>query len=359
MNHSLLNPHLIKVARQARSMSQSQLAEKAGLTQAAISKFEAGLITPAEEAIVSLSEALSFPTTFFYQTDPIFGVPVSISYRKKSSQVKSRDIERIEAEMNLRLMHLRRLLSSVEYEPELSLPMLDIEEFDGNAERIAQLVRSHWRVPSGPIHNLTSLIERAGCVVFQCNFQSLGVDGLTLRPPGLPPCIFLNSAMPGDRQRFTLAHELGHTVMHNVPNPDMEDQANTFASELLMPRRERHSIFHSNVDLPLLASIKPIWKVSMGFSIMAAKNAGIISPSQSSYLWRRMSAMGYRKKEPSEVDIAPEKSSVVMDIIELHTESLGYTYQDLYEYLKIKGNDFKSLYGISNEGKPKLKLVKN
>ena len=97
----------------------------------------------------------------------------------------------------------------------------------------------------------------------------------------------------------------------------------------------------------------------MGFSIMAAKNAGIISPSQSSYLWRRMSAMGYRKKEPSEVDIAPEKSSVVMDIIELHTESLGYTYQDLYEYLKIKGNDFKSLYGISNEGKPKLKLVKN
>ncbi|MBK7012326.1 MAG: ImmA/IrrE family metallo-endopeptidase [Xanthomonadales bacterium] len=43
--------------------------------------------------------------------------------------------------------------------------------------------------------------------------------------------IFINKDVPGDRWRFTLAHELAHLVMHDIPKPDMEDEADEFASE--------------------------------------------------------------------------------------------------------------------------------
>lgn len=73
--------------------------------------------------------------------------------------------DKMEAAINLGLMHLRRLLSSMDYQPELSLQRFDIDDYNGDAVRVAQLARRHWGVPSGPLHNLTALAERAGCIV--------------------------------------------------------------------------------------------------------------------------------------------------------------------------------------------------
>ena len=84
---------------------------------------------------------------------------------------------------------------------------------------------------------MTGYIERAGIFVFHADLELIDVDGLTLRLPGLPPIIVLNRHLLGDRLRFTLAHELGHLVMHSVPSPNMEKEANEFASELLMPEK--------------------------------------------------------------------------------------------------------------------------
>lgn len=107
MTAPLANAALIKVARQARGMSQVQLAKAAGVTQAAISKCEAGLTQPGSELIESLAKALTFPASLFYETDPVFGVPVSINYRKNAS-VGAKATDKMEAEINLRLMHLRK-----------------------------------------------------------------------------------------------------------------------------------------------------------------------------------------------------------------------------------------------------------
>lgn len=345
MNSPIANASLIKVARQARGLSQVQLATAAGVTQAAVSKLEAGIIQPSREVLEDLARVLSFPVSLFYETDPIFGVPVSISYRKRAS-VGARATDQLEAEINLRLMHLRRLLSSIDYEPELSFPVLDVDEYGGSGARIAELVRRHWAVPSGPIHNLTSLVERAGCIVMQCEFESLGVDGLTLHPPGLPVCIFLNSAMPGDRQRFTLAHELGHAVMHRFPSPEMEQQADDFASELLVPARDIRGAFVDGVSLPRLASLKPIWKVSMASLLMCAKKLGRLTPKQSAYLWRQMSAAGYRKQEPLEVEVAPEQASVFTDIVRAHMDQLGYQPEDLAKLLHMHASELVARYGM-------------
>lgn len=354
----LANAALIKVARQARGMSQVQLAKAAGVTQAAISKCEAGLTQPGPELIKSLAQALAFPPSLFYETDPVFGVPVSINYRKSAS-VGAKATDKMEAEINLRLMHLRRLLSSMDYQPELSLPRFDIDDYAGDAARVAQMVRRHWGVPSGPLHDLTALVERAGCIVLPCEFESIGVYGLTLQPPGLPTCIFLNQAMPGDRQRFTLAHELAHAIMHRMPSPDMEREADVFASELLMPAQDIRGDLMYGVNLPRLAALKPIWRVSMGALLMRAKALSCITDMQSMYLWRQMSAAGYRKKEPPEVDFAPEQATAFKDILRAHVDELGYTIVDFEAMLHMFGDELNSKYQIQKPVRaPSLRLLK-
>lgn len=358
MTTSLANAALMKVARQARGMSQVQLAKAAGVTQAAISKCEAGLTQPGPELVESLANALTFPSSLFYETDPVFGVPVSINYRKSAS-VGAKATDKMEAEINLRLMHLRRLLSSMDYQPELSLPRFDIDDYNGDAARVAQMVRRHWGVPSGPLHDLTALVERAGCIVLPCEFESIGVYGLTLQPSGLPTCIFLNQTMPGDRQRFTLAHELAHAIMHRMPSPDMEREADVFASELLMPAQDIRGDLMHGINLPRLAALKPVWKVSMGALLMRAKALSCITEMQSTYLWRQMSAAGYRTKEPPEVDFDPEQPTAFSDILRAHVNELGYTMADFEAMLHMHADELNKMYAIEKPVRaPKLRLLK-
>ena len=74
----------------------------------------------------------------------------------------------------------------------------------------------------------------------------------------MPPIVVLNSQQPADRQRYSLAHEIGHLVMHRLPSALMEDEANTFASALLMPTVDiRPAFLGRRVDLATLASLKP------------------------------------------------------------------------------------------------------
>ena len=103
------NAGLLRMARQARGMSQEELSKCSGVSQGNISKLENGLLGPTEDALNKLAGALHFPTTLFFQPDPVFGLPISVHpmYRKKAS-VGQRGLDRLEAEINIRLLHVRR-----------------------------------------------------------------------------------------------------------------------------------------------------------------------------------------------------------------------------------------------------------
>ena len=98
-------------------------------------------------------------------------------------------------------------------------------------------------MPNGPVLSMTSSVEDAGGIVVLIDFGTPLVDGVSRWVPGLPPLFFLNQAAPGDRGRMTLAHELGHMVMHHVARAEMEVQAFEFAQEFLMPAKDiRHQL---------------------------------------------------------------------------------------------------------------------
>ncbi|WP_299736041.1 ImmA/IrrE family metallo-endopeptidase [uncultured Roseobacter sp.] len=351
------NQDLLRIARQARGWSQSELSRRAQISQANISKLENGIIGPSEDVISKLCDTLGFPNDFFLQNDRVIGLPMSVQYRKKAS-VGQKAIERLEAELNIRILHIRRLLDATELEPELALPRMEVDEYGGNPEHIAELVRRTWLVPSGPIRDLVDWVERAGCIVVHCDFAALKVDGFTVQIPDMPPCIFLNRNQPSDRQRFSLAHELGHVVMHRVPSPEMEDEANSFAASLLMPARDiRPLLAGKKLTIQRLASLKPVWRVSMAALLVRAKTLETITRNQSGYLWRQISSMGYRKSEPPELDFDIEQPSVLPEIIKLHLEDLGYDVSDLAKALHSSEDDLKALHTIT-ETKSHLRIVK-
>ena len=353
------NPDLLRISRQARGWSQTELSKQSGVSQASLSKLENGLIRPSDDVLARVAGALYVPKSLFVEPDRILGLPMSIHpmYRKRAS-VGQRGLERLEAELNIRLLHIRRLLKSVEFEPELPRPELDIDEF-GDPERIAALVRRTWLVPTGPMKNLVGWVERTGCIVMHCDFAALSVDGVTINSPSMPPCIFLNRNQPADRQRYSLAHEVGHIVMHRVPSAAMEDEANAFASALLMPAREIRPHLSGRLTIQKLAALKPVWRVSMQALLYRAKTLGAITASQSQYLWRQISSLGYRRSEPPELDFPIEEPSVLPEMIRVHLDELGYEVRDLCSMLHVYEDDLRRIHPLPTKaGGPNLRVVK-
>jgi Zn-dependent peptidase ImmA (M78 family) len=117
-------------------------------------------------------------------------------------------------------------------------PTIDLDSCDGDVERVATLVRAAWRLPLGPVANLTIAIEDAGGIVLKCAFGTPLIDAAHLWLPDMPPLFFVNENTSGDRLRWKLAHEIGHAIMHQCPNGDVETEANRFAGAFLMPADE-------------------------------------------------------------------------------------------------------------------------
>ena len=171
---------------------------------------------------------------------------------------------------------------------------MPIEDYESPSE-IARIVRASWHIPLGPINNLTVEIESARGIIIPFDFNSKDIDAVAHFPPKCPPLFFTNQFSPTDRLRFTLCHELGHIIMHQniLDIYNIEHQANEFAAEFLMPKKE---IKHQFADLSIekLMILKQYWKVSMAALIKRASDLQVITPSKSKQLWITMGKLGYR-----------------------------------------------------------------
>lgn len=359
MNSLSFNYNLVLLARQLRKMNQADLAKFASISQGHLSKIENGLIEPLEPTMKQIARILGFPHNFFYQPDRIYGLPLSFHpmYRKKTN-IGQHILESIQAELNIRIMHLRRLIKSVDLKKQFPMPKVEIDEYDNDIEKIADLVRRTWLLPRGPLRNLTQCVEQAGCIVIWCDFSNSPIDGVSYQIPDLPQCIFLNRNQPPDRMRFSLAHEVGHLVMHRIPTPEMEDQANSFASALLMPVDDIRGALMGRITLPAIAALKPIWRVSMQSLVMKAHEIGLISSNQSRYLWQKINTKKLRYHEPPELNFDYEEIQLLPTIFKRHIEDLGYSSEEIAEILNLNHYELIEMYPWLNEyKKTQLRLV--
>jgi Zn-dependent peptidase ImmA (M78 family) len=347
-----VNPALLTLIREYRGWSQEELAERSGFTQGYISKVEHLITVPSDEAIEKLAATLEWPVAFFTRTDRIYGFGTACMYHRKRASLSVGTLRSVQAMVNVVRISLAPLIREVVIEAENRFPVLDIDDFDGDAERIAGLLRGSWRLPLGPIENLVQTLEAAGGIVYSVDFGTRLLDAVSHRVPGMPPLFFVNADAPPDRVRYSLAHEVGHVVMHSIPTRDMEDEAGRFASEFLMPAATIRDQLMA-IDLTRAAQLKPYWRVSMQALILRARDLGCITRKRASRLFMQMSSLGYRTVEP--VTIAPEEPVLADQIIDFQSNVHGYSVAQLVEIAGMPEREFRN-HHLS--GRPVLRAVK-
>lgn len=353
------NRHMLKLGRELRGFSQSALSSELGVTQSLISKIESGAIGFTNDVVVDLASKLKIPPDFFYQSE--FEPRGAMIFNRAMSSVGVKIWAKHRAQCDFARIQVAHLLKSAEAESpaRYSIPDFDIDQFREPPDILAQRVRGQWGLPVGPVDNIVDLIERGNGIVVSFPFVTSKIDAELHLHDHVPPMFFVNSTAPADRLRTTLAHELGHAVMHSHSyNPDMEDQANKFAAEFLMPARDIKREFGPRLTLERLAEMKLRWKVSMATLLMRAAHLGVISSHQSTYLWRKMATSGYRLREPSALDFPREQPTKFKKLVEVHLQELEYSEEDLASLLLTDVSSLRALYGAPTAQPSALRRVK-
>lgn len=315
----MINGERIKQARELRGFTQTNLAKAIGVHQSEIAQIESGKITPSAAIVERISFRTGFPIGFFKQPTS-FEFPLgSLLYRARASVPAKKKNEAYQfAKTIFEVLYTLQNHKSIVNKIPLNLPRLD--DIPPNA---AIQARSAFGLsPDSPIDNLVNVLEQNGVIVMALPIVIGKIDAFSLWFPGInkqqPVIVLTNNSAPGDRLRFSIAHELAHLVMHHPINgglQDMENEANAFAEEFLMPKAPMLRELVPPITILGLMLMKSKWKVSMQALIRRAYRLQIISPIQYRYLMYQMSSRYGRTNEP--VDINVEKPRMFGQLAEI------------------------------------------
>jgi Zn-dependent peptidase ImmA (M78 family) len=168
-------------------------------------------------------------------------------------------------------------------------------------------------MPVGPVRHLVRWLESAGCVILEEDFGTARVDGLSQWIDD-HPVILINGVAPVDRKRLTLAHELGHLVLHNgLGSIEAEGEATSFAAEFLMPAHVIKPELRP-ATVGRFRDLKLAWAVSMQALCERAHTLGVLSAEGRTTFYKTMNARGWRMSEPGSDLLAPEAPQLVAAI---------------------------------------------
>lgn len=333
---------MVALARQALGRTQAEFAKCLGISQGYISKIEDGFLPKIDESLLlKFTGESGYPRHFFQQKGE--QRPLRESFFRRKSTMSAKLLRQCEALINIRRIEIEKLLACVEPDTKLPRPVWEPDEFAGGPREIARQLRAAWGVPRGPVYNLIQLIEDAGIVVMPFDFGSSQIEGVSIWTSDGTPVILYNSTAVAVRQRLTIAHELGHVIMHRLPTPHMEEEAYDFGAEFLMPEGEiKPTLFPLNLER--LSQLKQRWRVSMQAILVWARQIGGLKESYYKVLMMKLSQAGWKKMEPFDDLIVNEKPRLIHDMVELHLMELGYSPNELRDKLCAKGDTFDRNY---------------
>lgn len=301
----------LKIARRTAELSQRDLAKAAGVSAMAISKYERGLDIPGSDVLLRLAHALDVKTEYFLR--PITVTLTAPSYRRRTSLPRKKEY----AILGQIQEWLERYLDVENFfggSPEFDLPAgLDrrVASTD-EIERVALNLRQEWDLGLAPIESLVEVLEERGIKVGLVDGHE-DFDALTFWMDGggknEVPVIAVKRDLPGDRQRFNLAHELGHLVLEPVAGVDAEKAAYRFAGAFLVPGSVARFELGSRrraLDPHELHLLKHKYGLSMQAWVYRAKDLGILSESAATRLFRQFRQQGWHRQEPGD-QIPPEE----------------------------------------------------
>lgn len=341
----------IKRGRAAAGLSMAELGERVGVSANMIKKYEHGESMPDSVMYRKLRQALGVSRGYLMR--PVSLELSGIEYRKRAKAPK-RVTRRIEADV---LEQAEKWKELADLWPEFPAPVFRGRKFGvrglpqlidapEQAERAAERVREHWGLGSAPIPNLTALLEERGILVIvtavdgEEKFDGLQADA------GGQPLIVIAADWPGDRQRFTLAHELGHLLLRGRIRSralNEEKACNRFAGAFLLPAaaiRERLGERRDKLTQAELLRLKRDYGLSMAGCVYRAADLGVIDAAHCREMFRMFSARGWRRKEPGPAH-PPERTVRFRDLVGKAFDRALITESKAAEFLNCRIVEFR------------------
>lgn len=357
-------PSQLTRAREIRGLNITELAKKIEKTRQTVSYYEQGKRAPLDSVLAKISDQLDFPVEFFYkEDDPPKKVGAAFYRTMASSTAPSRTaIVRIGEIGYECYSYLSQYLNL----PKPDKPFLDFYllkdtlTYDDISD-IAQLTRIQWGLGDEPITSLLTLLESKGIVVVNGGSIGYATDACFIPFSGLDVIVLgEKDGQPGTafRQNFSLAHELGHILLHrHITNEDIgnketlrriEWEANTFASAFLLPEKAFLNTLLST-SLDFLLSIKKRWNTSVAAMIYRCKDLGIITETEYTHLQKQITFRRWRTSEPFDEETPIQKPQLFQLAFDLLLDEGIISKNDIQSRLALNANDITSFFALKSD----------
>lgn len=308
----LFTPSRLRWARERLMLARTDLADAANISVSTLTAYENGRRAPLAEAKERLADALGVRPEFFYLHD-MEEVPESVvSFRRASKTSKRQQCAaRGAAQMAVEFFGV---IESAFKLPDLQVPEID----DATPEQAAEEVRAQWHLADRPIADMMSLLESKGVRILSLDHRCKDVDAFCFSRDGVS-YIFVSTVKTAERQRFDLAHELGHLVLHadlstdGAKSKERERQADAFASAFLMPASRIYTQSMKGAPVERILKAKKYWQVSAMAMARRLHDLKLLSDWQYRRVVIELSQRGYRSAEPD--GIQREQSQLLRKVL--------------------------------------------
>lgn len=309
----------LKRARLAASLSLRAAADEIGVSHSAIKKYEDGIVTPSSKQLLGLAKAYGVRTEYFFR--PLEIKLEGIEFRKRASapkrllrKIESGVLDQVERWQELVNLYPKFPIKKFSFPDRLPKKITSLSKI----EEVADDLRKLWELGTNPIPDFVDTLETIGIwVLFADTDTDDKFDGL-MAYHGKQPIIVVSSNWSGDRQRFTLAHELGHLLLHDrISNLDEEKACNRFAGAFLLPKKTLQQHFGKKahrIEPRELYLLKQEFGLSMAACLYRLLDTGLITKETHRSQTILFSKKGWRKKEPG-AEIPAEESFLFKQLV--------------------------------------------
>ena len=305
----------IKLARGAAGLSLRALESRIGgrVTAQAIGKYERNESMPSSGVLIALAGALGVSVEYLVSDQDLVLEAVefrkrAISRKREEVRVQARVVDLVERYLAVEDL---LVLPSVDWNKPREAPYPVVDDL-AEVEHAALSLRTHWDLGRNPIPSMVELLEECGIKVLAFDLSAIG--GLTAyaRSGGsrVASVIVVNSNDSGERQRFTLSHELGHLVLTVDATANPEAAAHRFAGAFLMPAdalRMEIGRRRTFIGWSELFSLKRLFGVSVQALVYRCRDLGIINEALFRRLFRNMTGLGWRSPPYAEPQAIPRE----------------------------------------------------
>lgn len=347
----------IREAREYRKYTTEHLAELLSSThkisKQAISQYENGYVTPPPQRVAEIANKLGFPLNYFTKSWETVDQHSPTQFRKIAAATKKhRNQAELKADWFVRFIHCLGNHVSIKKHSLIRYDVGVDAIHENELEAVAQNLRAQWGLGNAPIDNLLLVLEENGVIIGESNIHD-SLEAFSFWNAEVPFIFMSNENKNYFRSRLSVAHELGHLILHRHVTAEMiqnrethrllEKQAFYFGAAFLLPR-ESFGEEVMRYEESYWTELKRRWGVSIAAMVLRAANIGKITEAQKAYFFRQR---GRSKDEPADNEEEQEKPNLVKALIrELNTEKkvplsvildeVGITEEMLQQIIKIK-----------------------